>query len=103
MRLLAGQKKILEICREGRTAKEITERLGLSTGTVYNYLNNLQLMGLIAKVPSGRSAQFIATSNAPVVVVKAPEPVAIHERAPGVNVEFIEHSHNIFGECSNAV
>ena len=102
-KLFSCYRKVLPICRDGKTALEIAECLGLTLGTIHNYLAHLQASGHIKKIsrtPKALGALFVTISEEFKETEKPAEPpvaMAVFEEAPGVNQEFVKRSHNIWG------
>ena len=100
--LFSCHRKVLPICRDGKTAIEIATGLGLTLGTVYNYLHHLQASGHIKKIsrtPKAIGALFVTISEEVKEIEKPAEPpVAMvgSEETRGVNQEFVKRSHNIW-------
>ena len=91
------QKKILDFCADGKKSQQIAWKLSLAKTSVYNDLRTLQRIGLIRKTTDhkrrGTPATFVTVGYEPQL-----DGIYEHEYDPElVNVEFIRHSHNIFG------
>ncbi|CAB4132982.1 Transcription regulator LuxR, C-terminal [uncultured Caudovirales phage] len=94
------QKKILEFCANGKKSYEIANQLGLCKTSVYNDLRTLQQIGLLAKTNDHRRRGMAATFT---TVGYEPQLDKLYEREYNpelVNIEFIKHSHNIWGTAT---
>jgi hypothetical protein len=99
-------RKVLPVCRDGKTALEIADCLGLKLGSIHSYLSKLQASGHIKKIsrtPKALGALYVTISEE----FKEPEKLAVPsfamvtpEIAPGINQEFVKRSHNIWGARS---
>jgi hypothetical protein len=97
------QKKILEFCANGKKPYEIAKQLGLCKTSVYNYLCTLQRIGLLAKTNGHRRRGVAATFTTVGYEPQLDKLDKLYEREYNpelVNVEFIKHSHNIWGAAT---
>lgn len=102
------QKQILSFCATGRKSREIAKYFNLGQDSIYGELRLLQRLNLLQKSAAhrGASANFFTIGAEPQLDGQYERKSKLdahceHEyNADLVNVDFVKHSHNIWGAAA---
>lgn len=87
------QKLILEFCTDGKMPAEIAKQIKIAHSSVYAELAELQRLRLLEKNEKTRPAIFVTVRS----YLENQNSEGDEYDPARVNVEFIKHSHNVWG------